>query len=53
MGLTAMVRNLGKMTEVGLLGAMSDAEQFVVSRLSNAPRRCARRACTRSRCWSR
>ena len=36
MGMTALLRNLGKMTEVGLLGAMSDAEQFVVSRLSKA-----------------
>lgn len=33
MGLTAMLRNLGKMTEVGLLGAFSDAERLVVSRL--------------------
>ena len=30
MGLTAMLRNLGKMTEVGLLGAFSDAERLVV-----------------------
>jgi len=36
MGMTALLRNLGKMTEVGLLGAMSHAEQFVVSRLSKA-----------------
>jgi len=36
MGLTAMVRNLGKMTEVGLLGAFSDAERLVVSRLERA-----------------
>jgi 60 kDa SS-A/Ro ribonucleoprotein len=36
MGMTALLRNLGKMTEVGLLGAMSDAERFVVSRLSKA-----------------
>ncbi len=36
MGLTAMVRNLGKMTEVGLLGAFSDAERQVVSRLERA-----------------
>src|SRR4029077_3924701 len=34
MGLTAMLRNLGKMTEVGLLGWLSDAEAFVVDRLS-------------------
>jgi 60 kDa SS-A/Ro ribonucleoprotein len=33
MGLTAMLRNLGKMTEVGLLGAFSDAGRLVVSRL--------------------
>ena len=26
MGLTAMLRNLGKMTEVGLLGWLSDAD---------------------------
>ena len=36
MGLTAMLRNLGKMTEVGLLGAFSDAERLVVSRLERA-----------------
>ena len=36
MGLAAMVRNLGKMTEVGLLGAFSDAERLVVSRLEEA-----------------
>jgi 60 kDa SS-A/Ro ribonucleoprotein len=36
MGLTAMVRSLGKMTEVGLLGAFSDAERLVVSRLERA-----------------
>ena len=36
MGLTAMLRNLGKMTEVGLLGALSDAERLVVSRLEEA-----------------
>src|SRR5262249_35126121 len=34
MGVTAMLRNLGKMTEVGLLGAFSDAERLVVSRLA-------------------
>jgi 60 kDa SS-A/Ro ribonucleoprotein len=33
MGLTALLRNLGKMTEVGLLGAFSEAERLVVSRL--------------------
>jgi 60 kDa SS-A/Ro ribonucleoprotein len=33
MGLTAMLRNLGKMTEVGLLGAFSDAQRLLVSRL--------------------
>ena len=36
MGLTAILRNLGKMTEVGLLGAFSDAERLVVSRLERA-----------------
>ena len=36
MGLTAMLRNLGKMTEVGLLGTFSDAERLVVSRLEEA-----------------
>ena len=36
MGLTAMLRNLGKMTEVGLLGFLSEAERFVVDRLSRA-----------------
>jgi 60 kDa SS-A/Ro ribonucleoprotein len=33
MGLTAVLRNLGKMTEVGLLSTFSDAERLVVSRL--------------------
>jgi len=33
MGLTAMLRNLGKMTEVGLLGTFSNAERLVISRL--------------------
>jgi len=36
MGLTAMLRNLGKMTEIGLLTSMSEADRFVVSRLTNA-----------------
>jgi 60 kDa SS-A/Ro ribonucleoprotein len=36
MGLTAVLRNLGKMTDVGLLGAFSDAERLVVSRLERA-----------------
>jgi 60 kDa SS-A/Ro ribonucleoprotein len=36
MGLTALVRNLGKMTEVGLFGWLSDAERAVVDRLSRA-----------------
>jgi 60 kDa SS-A/Ro ribonucleoprotein len=36
MGLTAILRNLGKMTEVGLLGAFSAAERLVVSRLERA-----------------
>jgi 60 kDa SS-A/Ro ribonucleoprotein len=33
MGLTAMLRNLGKMTAVGLLGPFADAQRLVVSRL--------------------
>jgi 60 kDa SS-A/Ro ribonucleoprotein len=36
MGLTAVLRNLGKMTKVGLLGAFSDAERLVISRLERA-----------------
>jgi 60 kDa SS-A/Ro ribonucleoprotein len=36
MGLTALLRNLGKLTQVGLLSSLSNAEQFVVSRLQNA-----------------
>ncbi|HXU01862.1 MAG TPA: TROVE domain-containing protein [Polyangia bacterium] len=36
MGLTALIRNLGKMTEVGLFGMRSSAERFVVSRLNKA-----------------
>jgi 60 kDa SS-A/Ro ribonucleoprotein len=36
MGLTATLRNLGKMTEVGLLGAFSGAERLVVARLADA-----------------
>jgi 60 kDa SS-A/Ro ribonucleoprotein len=36
MGLSALLRNLGKMTEVGLLGTFSDAERLVVSRLERA-----------------
>jgi 60 kDa SS-A/Ro ribonucleoprotein len=36
MGLTAMLRNLAKMTEVGLFGWLSDAEAFVIDRLSRA-----------------
>jgi 60 kDa SS-A/Ro ribonucleoprotein len=37
MGFTAMLRNLGKMTEVGLLAPHpSDAERFIVSRLRKA-----------------
>lgn len=35
MPLTAMVRNLGKMTSVGLLAPMSDAGRFVVDRLGD------------------
>jgi 60 kDa SS-A/Ro ribonucleoprotein len=33
MGLTALLRNLGKMTEVGLLTPLSNAERLVVTRL--------------------
>jgi 60 kDa SS-A/Ro ribonucleoprotein len=33
MPLTAMIRNLGKMTSLGLLKPLSDASQYVVSRL--------------------
>jgi len=36
MGLTAMLRSLGKMTEVGLLGDGADAQRLVVSRLARA-----------------
>ena len=36
MGLTAMLRNLGKMTAVGLLGPFADAQRIVVSRLERA-----------------
>jgi 60 kDa SS-A/Ro ribonucleoprotein len=36
MGLGAMLRNLGKMTEVGLLGAFSAAERLVAGRLERA-----------------
>ena len=36
MGLTAILRNLGKMTAVGLLGAFSDTERQVVARLGQA-----------------
>lgn len=35
MGLTAMIRNLGKMTSIGLLKPMSDASKYVIQRLSN------------------
>jgi 60 kDa SS-A/Ro ribonucleoprotein len=35
MGVTALVRNLGKMTEVGLLAAHSEAERTVVARLGD------------------
>lgn len=35
MPLTAMVRNLGKMTQVGLVTRMSDAERMIVDRLRN------------------
>ncbi len=36
MGLTAMLRNLAKMTDVGLFGWLSEAEAFVIDRLSRA-----------------
>jgi len=36
MGLTAMLRNLGKMSSIGLLGDLSDSAKLVVSRLSDA-----------------
>jgi 60 kDa SS-A/Ro ribonucleoprotein len=36
MGLTALLRNLAKMTAVGLLGSFGDAEALVVSRLASA-----------------
>ena len=52
MGLTAMLRNLGKMTEVGLLGCAVGRGGVRDRPAVDAPRRCARRACTRSRCWS-
>lgn len=35
MGLTAMIRNLGKMTEVGLLVPLSEASKLVVSKLND------------------
>jgi 60 kDa SS-A/Ro ribonucleoprotein len=35
MGLTALLRNLAKMTAVGLLGSFADAEALVVSRLGS------------------
>jgi 60 kDa SS-A/Ro ribonucleoprotein len=38
MPMTAMIRNLGVMSKVGLLTAMSDAEKLVVERLSDAER---------------
>jgi len=36
MGVEAMVRNLGKMTSIGLIAPMSDASKVVVSRLNDA-----------------
>ena len=48
-----MLRNLGKMTEVGLLGCAVGRGAVRDRRGWATPRRCARRACTRSRCWSR
>jgi 60 kDa SS-A/Ro ribonucleoprotein len=35
MPLTAMIRNLGKMSQIGLLDSMSDATKFVVGRLED------------------
>lgn len=35
MPVTAMIRNLGKMTSIGLLAPMSDASRFVVSKLTD------------------
>jgi 60 kDa SS-A/Ro ribonucleoprotein len=35
MGLTAMIRNLGKMTSIGLLAPLSEAADLVVSKLSD------------------
>jgi 60 kDa SS-A/Ro ribonucleoprotein len=36
MPMTAMIRNLGKMTSVGLIRPMSNAEKYVVTRLGNS-----------------
>jgi 60 kDa SS-A/Ro ribonucleoprotein len=33
---TALIRNLGKMTNIGLIKPMSDAEKLVISKLSNS-----------------
>jgi len=35
MPLTAMIRNLGKMTSLGLLGPFSDAKRFIVAKLGD------------------
>ena len=35
MGLTAMIRNLGRMSSIGLINPLSNAEKLVVSRLSD------------------
>jgi len=35
MGMTAMIRNLGRMTANGLIGMMSDAQKHVVAQLGN------------------
>jgi len=35
MPFTAMIRNLGKMSEIGLISPMSDGEKFVVARLAD------------------
>lgn len=36
MPMTALIRNLGKMTSIGLVGPMSDAERKIVAKLSDA-----------------
>jgi len=36
MPMTAMIRNLGKMTQVGLIGPMSEASKLIIGRLNDA-----------------